>query len=257
MRKEINIGTIARAAMVAILASLLWGAMSAQAQVRFVPIPKFPTTNEAMAEFRQALQVPGNIPTFSTQAVIAGYLPAEGYSVKPWRDNAAIWRPDAASFDYVLCCDGEITLKLRTRIGDAGVPVTDAEGITGLEGLFTGRVIEIINRRFIQSGGAEFSRIPRLVRSTIDRAESQRLNILNPPAPVKVMWPVGVPLDKALRFNGDTVEAFDAIAYDKQYPLFVSSVGDLELVDSVKAILDSGMSVADQARAIRLLATKR
>lgn len=236
---------------------ILTAALSLSAQVKFVPVPKFPTSEANLLDFREIMGIPGNIPTFSTQTVIAGTLPAQGASAKPYRDNATIWQPGRPTFDYVLCCDGELKLSLRSRVGDAGTPVIDAEGITALEGLFSGPAISFYNDRFLRSNGREFSRIPRPYRVTLPRDEAMRLNLINPATPANIQWPVSSPLPvyTALRFNtSGVVEAFNINEYDKAFPLVSGALSDAELVGAVQAILASGMTVTEQAKAIRMVA---
>ena len=232
--------------------------------MKFVPIPKFPCTPEELAAFRAAVNMPGNIATFPAQQVSAGIIYASG-ELKPWRDNSTIWQPGRQSFEYIVQ-RGEVVLKLRPRQSDAGTVTVDAEGIGELDGFYSGPVIEFYNRRFIQSGGKEFGRIPRLIRVTVDRAEASRLSIMTPPAPTAVEWPISVPIPDghspnsipvktALMFasNGSLV-AFDIDEYERENPLVVGAISDQELVDSVTAIIATPMPVSEKAKAIRLVA---
>ena len=226
--------------------------------MKFVPLPKFPTTSENLNDFREIAAIPGNIATFSSQAVLAGAIPAEGAGVKPWRDNSPIWFPNIENFDYSVVTNDFFSLTPRTMIGDAGIPVTDVAGITALEGFFSGPVIAFYNRRVLQSNGKEFSKIPKLMKLTLTRGEAKRLNILNPSKEVDVLWPVSYPLPvyTALRFNPVTnvVEAFNILEYEKAFPVVSGALSDEELIGAVQAILASPMSAGDKAKAIRLAA---
>lgn len=235
--------------------------------MKFVPIPRFPCTAEELADFRALVFMPRNIGAFPIQQVVAGTIPSAGPTVKPWRDNAAVWNPGQQSFTYTVQ-RGEVNLRLRPRQGDAGNVIVDAEGITEIETVYSMQATRFYHDRFIKSGGREFARIPKLVQVTIDRAEAQRLNIATPPTAVEVEWPIAVPTgdaqipttinpDVAFRYNPQTgrVEAFSITEYDREFPLVVGSgMSDQELVDAVAGILASGMSITEQAKAIRMVA---
>lgn len=232
--------------------------------MKLVPIPNFPCTPEELAAFRAIVNMPGNIGAFSSQQVVAGVIPSQG-TPKPWRDNSTVWQPGRESFEYVVQ-RGEVQLKLRSRQSDAGVVVTDAEGIGELEGVYSMQAIAFYNRRFLQSGGKEFARIPKLVRVSMDRAEASRLSIMNPSTPITVEWPISIPTGDAqspttinpkvaLMYAADgRVVAFDIDEYDREHPIVSGAMSDEELVDAVSAIIASPLTVADKAKAIRLVA---
>ena len=232
--------------------------------MKFVPIPKFPCAPEELAAFRAAVNMPGNIGAFPAQQVVAGVIPSQG-SPKPWRDNSTVWQPGRESFEYIVQ-RGEVQLKLRSRQSDAGIVVTDAEGIGELDGVYSTQAIAFYNRRFLQSGGKEFARIPRLVRVSMDRAEAARLSIVNGPIPITVEWPISIPTGDAqipttinpkvaLMYATDgRVVAFDIDEYDREHPIVSGAMSDEELVDAVTAIIASPLAVADKAKAIRLVA---
>jgi hypothetical protein len=232
--------------------------------MKFYPVPKFPCSDKQLEEFRQFVLLPGNISAFNSQRVFpSGVIPAEGTSPKPWRDNAVIWQPGKGAFEYFVL-RGEVNLKLRTVQGDAGIPVTDAEGIGELDG-YSMYAIAFYNRRFLQSGGKEFARIPKIAKITLDRSEVQRLNIINPATPVEIEWPVAIPTGDAqwpstinpkcaFRFNEKNgIEAFDIDEYDRENPLVSGLLSDEELVGAVQAIIQAPMSVSEKAKAIRLV----
>lgn len=237
-----------RIALVFALAAL------AAAEVKFVPVPRYPTTDAQLAEYRALVGMP--VAAFASQRVVADTIPAFGATPKPWRDNAVIWMPERTEFSYLVCCEGEFTLKVRSRQSDGGVVITDAEGITALEGIFDGRTIAFYNRRFLQSGGREFARIPRPVKVTLPREEAGRLNIMNPAAPIDVQWPVAQPLGNALRFHPDSgaVEVFSSSDYERDFPIVSGKLSDQELIEAVMAILGRNMPADQKARAIRLVA---
>lgn len=235
--------------------------------MKFIPIPQFPCQPEELAAFREAVSMPGNIGAFASQQVVGGVIPAVG-PVKPWRDNAAVWQSWLQSFEYTVQ-RGEVRLSLRSRQSDAGIVVTDAEGIGELEGVYSMQAIAFYNRRFLQSGGKEFARIPRLVRVTVDRAEAGRLSIYNPSMPVAVEWPIAIPTGDAqipttinpkIAFRyGPTgrVEVFNIDDYDREYPLTATGgMSDEELVGAVRFILAQNLGVEATARAIRQVSAR-
>lgn len=235
--------------------------------MKFIPIPQFPCQPEELAAFREAVSMPGNIGAFPFQQTVGGIVPAVG-PVKPWRDNAAVWPWYATSFEYTVQ-RGEVRLNLRSRQADAGIVVTDAEGIGELNGFYGAPAIAFYNRRFIQSGGKEFARIPRLVRITVDRNEAGRLSIYNPPTPIDVEWPIAIPNndpykptsinDKVAFRYGPTgrVEAFNIDDYDREYPLTATGgMSDEELVGAVRFILSQNLGAEATARAIRQVAAR-
>ena len=128
----------------------------------------------------------------------------------------------------------------------------------------SGAVGRVVCRR----GRVQVARLAPVAPFPLDRGEAQRLNIATPPTPVDVEWPIAIPTgdaqipttinpDVAFRFNPQTgrAEAFSITEYDREFPLVVGSgMSDAELVDSVAGILASGMSIAEQARAIRMVA---
>jgi hypothetical protein len=189
-------------------------------------------------------------------------MPAEGPIGKPWRDNATIWQPGRESFQYYVW-DGEVELKTRTRIGDAGTPVTDVENIGLLVG-YGWYAVKFYNERALK-GDKNFSRVPRLVLVNVTAAEAKRLNILNPPTTINVQWPLAVPHETegsstipvkvAMRFGPDGLpQAFNVDEYDKEFPIEMGALSDQELVDAVKSIVsmpDAIMSVPAKASAIR------
>lgn len=240
--------------------------------MKFYPIPKFypvvsaatmQQLDEEMAAFRKFAFVPLDIPWTASQRTVNGVIPQQGATCKPFRYNAALYKP--GPFDF-LVQRGEVNLRLRSSPSDAGTVTVDAENITELEGLYHRAAIAFYVERFLKSGGKEFARIPRLVRETASREEALRLNVVTP-ATVDVAWALGlftgdavVPntLNPKLAFRfaaNDRVEAFHVDEYNAENPIVAGSMSEEELVDTVQAILaDSTMSVVEKARAIRLVA---
>jgi len=236
--------------------------------MKFVPIPKFPAGRlddeqamKAFREFREFLAIPGNLKMYPCKQVVSGNIFAEGSTIKPVRDDAAKWFPAMQTFEYFVL-RGEVNLKLRLRPGDAGNPIVDAENLMDLSGFYSREAIEFYNRRFLKSNGAEFARIPRMVRVTVTNAEALRININTPDnvTPVGYEWPIAIPqadghafttlpVKVAFRFNGDTVEAFNIDDYDHEIP--VSTGNDDEIFDEITAIMAMPRSKAERVNAIR------
>ena len=234
--------------------------------MKFVKIPSFPSSEKELQDFRDLVFLPKNIGAFYRKELVAGTIPSDGSSIKPWRDNATVWNPGKETFEYIFQ-KGTVELKIRSLAGDAGNQIVDAEGLMELEGTYSGKAIKFYNDRFLKSGGKEFAKIPKLVKVELSRNEAKRLNLSAPGSSAEDLYPVALPFDDshikttlnpniAFRFtpSGD-VEGFDIDEYDHEFPLVVGSSGlsDQELIDSVEGILLSTMSVADKAKAIRLI----
>lgn len=237
--------------------------------MKFYPMPQFPGPSETLAEFAAVVRIPKNFGLFAAPVVTsAGVMPAEGVGLKPYRNNAAVYT-FASSFTH-LVQRGAIALSQRSRIGDAGTPVVDVEGITELEGTYSREAIAFYNRRVL-AGDKSFLRVPRLIWVTQERNEASRLNIVFPPGqpPVAVEWPLAIATNDAqiptsfnnevaLRFHptSGTVEAFFFADYDREFPIVTGSLADAEFLGAVEGILESPMGPSEKATAIRLLARR-
>jgi len=212
--------------------------------------------------------LPKNIGAFYRKELVAGIIPSDGSSIKPWRDNATVWNPGKETFEYIFQ-KGTVELEIRSLPGDAGNQIVDAKNLMELEGTYSGKAIKFYVDRFLKSGGKEFSKIPKLVKVELNRAEAKKLNLSAPLSGElpSDLYPVALPFDDshikttlnpnvAFRFtpSGD-VEGFDIDEYDHEFPLVVNSSGlsDQELIDSVEGILASPLSLGEKAKAIRLI----
>lgn len=239
--------------------------------MKFYPIPLWPGPEEALAEFAAFIRMPGNIGRYAAPKVnSAGVIPAEGVGPHPHRDNSLIYNPGASSLTYLIH-RGDAILTPRTRVGDAGIPVTDVEGLRQLDGTYPKVAMDFYFRRVV-AGDKNFFRIPRLSWEVISASEAGRLNIAplaDPFAQIVVDWPLAIPNrdpqtfttmnpDAAFRYNPSTgrPEAFSVTEYDREFPLVSGSLGADEFLGAVEGILNSGMTPDEKARAIRLLANK-
>jgi hypothetical protein len=233
--------------------------------MKFVKIPSFPSSEKELQDFKDLVFLPKNIGAFYRKELVAGTIPSDGSSIKPWRDNATVWNPGKETFEYIFQ-KGTVELKIRSLPGDAGNQIVDAEGITELEGTYSGKAIKFYLDRFLKSGGKDFAKIPKLVKVELSRAEAKRLNLSSAGSPLDNLYPVALPFDDshikttlnpnvAFRFNDGVVEGFDIDEYDKAFPIDANSSGlsDQELIDSVVEILASPLSLGEKAKAIRLI----
>jgi len=234
--------------------------------MKFVKIPSFPSSDKELQDFRDLVFLPKNIGAFWRKELVAGIIPSDGSSIKPWRDNATVWNPGKETFEYIFQ-KGTVELKIRSLARDAGNQIVDAEGITELEGTYSGKAIKFYLDRFLKSGGREFSKIPKLVKIELSRNEAKRLNLASVGSPLDNLYPVALPFDDshikttlnpnvAFRFNDGVVEAFDIDEYDKAFPIDTNSSGlsDQELIDLVTGILADNISIEEKAKRIRLTA---
>jgi len=234
--------------------------------MKFVKIPSFPSSEKELQDFKDLVFLPKNIGAFYRKELVAGIIPSDGSSIKPWRDNATVWNPGKETFEYIFQ-KGTVELEIRSLPGDAGNQIVDAEGLMELEGTYSGKAIKFYNDRFLKSGGKEFAKIPKLVKVELNRAEAKRLNLSEGNvAGATDLYPVALPFDDshikttlnpniAFRYGDTGIEAFDIDDYDREFPLVVNSSGlsDQELIDSVEGILASPLSLGEKAKAIRLI----
>lgn len=239
--------------------------------MKFYPIPLWPGPEAALEEFANFIKMPGNIGKYAAPRVTAaGVIPAEGIGPHPHRDNTTKWNPGLQTVRHLIH-RGEAHLSPRTRTGDAGIPVTDVEGLRQLDGTYPKAAMDFYFQR-VSRGDRAFFNIPLLIWVDIPAAEAGRLNIAplaNPASQIVVEWPLAIPNndpqtfttmnpDAAFRFNPETgrPEAFSVTEYNREFPLVSGTLEADEFLGAVEGILGSGMTPDEKAKAIRLLATK-
>lgn len=193
-------------------------------------------------------------------AKVSPYTVNQGFGAKYWRDNSTIWNPQA-NYTYLrIARDSNSGGYLKVQ-PTSPEPTATALGLSTINFYNTYQVL-FPTRPYLELVQYSYEDANRLNFATDSLSDpvpiGSGINITSTSNPQSTSdLSVAFPHDVALRFNSNEVEAFFISEFMKENPVpssgGVRAMSDFELVNSLQAILGSGMDIPNEAKAIRLL----